>query len=232
MRRGSMILVAAAVAVSSVAMADNWPHWRGPRATGASAEKGLPVRWSDTENVVWKLAMPARSGSTPIIWDRHVFLNVGDGTDLWLWAVDRDAGTVLWKKQIGGENIVTRKQNMSSPSPVTDGKRVWVLTGTGVVKAFDFDGNELWTRDVVADHGKFGLNWGYASSPLLVGDLRRSAGAPRHEDRRSVVRARARWRDRRRALAGRAADRRQGGVARRLHHARAVRRRLRGSRSW
>jgi outer membrane protein assembly factor BamB len=60
---------------------------------------------------------------------------------------------------------------MSSPSPVTDGKRVWVLTGTGVVKAFDFAGNELWTRDVVADHGKFGLNWGYASSPLLVGDL-------------------------------------------------------------
>ena len=171
MRRVSRIVVAAAIAASSVAMADNWPHWRGPRATGASTEKGLPVRWSETENVAWKLPMPARSGSTPIIWDRHVFLNVGDGTDLWLWAVDRDAGTVLWKKRLGGENVVTRKQNMSSPSPVTDGKRVWVLTGTGVVKAFDFDGNELWTRDVVADHGKFGLNWGYASSPLLVGDL-------------------------------------------------------------
>ena len=96
-----------------------------------------------------------------------MFLSIGDGADLWLWAVDRDSGTVRWKKRLGGENVTTRKQNMSSPSPVTDGKRVWVLTGTGVVKAFDFEGKELWTRDLVADHGKFGLNWGYASSPLL-----------------------------------------------------------------
>jgi outer membrane protein assembly factor BamB len=170
--RMTAVTVAAAIAaVGSIAHADNWPHWRGPEATGASAEKGLPVKWSDTENVVWKLAMPARSGATPIIWDRHIFLNVGDGSDLWLWAVDRDAGTVLWKKKVGSDNVTTRKQNMSSPSPVTDGKRVWVLTGTGVVKAFDFAGNELWVRDVVADHGKFGLNWGYASSPLLIGDL-------------------------------------------------------------
>ena len=145
-----VVAVAALATAAGVAHADNWPHWRGPDATGASAEKGLPVKWSDTENVVWKLAMPARSGATPIIWDRHIFLNVGDGTDLWLWAVDRDAGTVLWKQKVGGDNITTRKQNMSSPSPVTDGKRVWVLTGTGVVKAFDFSGKELWMRDVVA----------------------------------------------------------------------------------
>jgi len=60
-----------------------------------------------------------------------------------------------------------RKQNMSSPSPVTDGRWVWVMTGTGIFKAFDFEGNEKWMRDIQADYGKFGLNWGYASSPLL-----------------------------------------------------------------
>ena len=60
-----------------------------------------------------------------------------------------------------------RKQNMSSPSPVTDGTHVWVMTGTGILKAFDFDGNERWSRDIPADYGRFGLNWGYASSPLL-----------------------------------------------------------------
>ncbi len=176
--------------------------------------------------------MPARSGSTPIIWERHVFLSVGDSADLWLWAVDRDAGTVLWKKRLGGENVVTRKQNMSSPSPVTDGKRVWVLTGTGVVKAFDFDGKELWTRDVVADHGKFGLNWGYASSPLLVGDLIvvQVLHGMKTDDPSYVLGARRRHR--RRALARRAADRRQGGVARFLHHARAARDCRRASRSW
>ncbi|HVR27969.1 MAG TPA: PQQ-binding-like beta-propeller repeat protein [Thermoanaerobaculia bacterium] len=167
----AMILAGVFLGASSAVGADNWPQWRGPAATGASAETGLPVRWSETENVAWKLAMPARSGSTPIIWERHVFLSVGDGDELWLWAVDRDRGEVLWKSRLGAENVLTRKQNMSSPSPVTDGERVWVLTGTGVVKAFDFAGKELWARNLVADHGKFGLNWGYASSPLLLDDL-------------------------------------------------------------
>jgi outer membrane protein assembly factor BamB len=60
-----------------------------------------------------------------------------------------------------------RKQNMSSPSPVTDGKHVWVMTGVGVLKAFDFAGKELWSRQIQQDYGRFGLNWGYASSPLL-----------------------------------------------------------------
>ena len=59
---------------------------------------------------------------------------------------------------------------MSSPSPVTDGTDVWVMTGTGILKAFDFAGKELWARDIQKDYGAFGLNWGYGSSPLLHGD--------------------------------------------------------------
>ena len=59
---------------------------------------------------------------------------------------------------------------MSSPSPVTDGTHVWVMTGTGVLKAFDFAGKEIWARDIQKDYGPFGLNWGYASSPLLHKD--------------------------------------------------------------
>src|SRR4029077_3655584 len=62
------------------------------------------------------------------------------------------------------------KQNMSSPSPATDGKHVWIMTGTGILKAFDFAGAEIWARDLQRDYGRFGLNWGYASSPLLHGD--------------------------------------------------------------
>jgi outer membrane protein assembly factor BamB len=56
---------------------------------------------------------------------------------------------------------------MSSPSPVTDGQHVWTMTGTGVLKGFDFKGNEIWGRDIQKEYGEFGLNWGYASSPLL-----------------------------------------------------------------
>jgi outer membrane protein assembly factor BamB len=59
---------------------------------------------------------------------------------------------------------------MSTPSPVTDGRNVWVMTGVGILKAFDWKGTELWSRDIQADYGRFGLNWGYASSPLLQGD--------------------------------------------------------------
>jgi outer membrane protein assembly factor BamB len=59
---------------------------------------------------------------------------------------------------------------MSTPSPVTDGTHVWIMTGTGILKAFDFTGTEVWTRDIQKDHGRFGLNWGYASSPLLHED--------------------------------------------------------------
>jgi outer membrane protein assembly factor BamB len=59
---------------------------------------------------------------------------------------------------------------MSTPSPVTDGTGVWIMTGTGVLKGFDFDGNERWTRDIQDDYGLFGQLYGYGSSPLLFGD--------------------------------------------------------------
>ena len=84
--------------------------------------------------------------------------------------MDRAKGSVVWKQDLGGGNFKIRKQNMSSPSPVTDGRNVWVMTGTGVVKAFDFGGRELWARDIQKDYGTFGLNWGYGLSPLLHGD--------------------------------------------------------------
>src|SRR5205085_11664041 len=67
-------------------------------------------------------------------------------------------------------NVQRQKQNMSSPSPVTDGRGVWVMTGTGVLKAFDFDGKEIWTRDFQKDYGRFGMQYGYGASPLLYDD--------------------------------------------------------------
>ena len=155
------------ILVTSVARAENWPQWRGPTLNGVSSEKNLPLRWSTDENVSWKLAMPGWSGATPIIWNERIFLNVADGNDLYLWCVDRNKGNLVWKRILGSGNVKMRKQNMSSPSPVTDGKSVFVMTGTGILKGFDFDGRQLWARDIQKDYGAFGLNWGYASSPLL-----------------------------------------------------------------
>lgn len=156
--------------LATVAHAENWPHWRGPNLNGLSAEKNLPVRWSPEENIVWKLPLPGLSGSTPIIWGDLIFLNVAEGDNLFFWCIDRKKGDVLWKKPMGAGNVKMRKHNMSSPSPVTDGKSVFVMTGTGILKGFDFKGKELWSRDIQKDYGEFGLNWGYASSPLLLDD--------------------------------------------------------------
>ena len=171
MKRVSALGVLMVFAAATLA-ADNWPQWRGPALNGVSTEKGLPVKWSTTENITWKIPMPGRSGSTPIIWGENIFLNIGtaDGSgDLELWTLNRTDGKLLWKAHIAGGNHIERKQNMSSPSPVTDGQTVWVMTGVGVLKAFDFKGTELWARDIQKDYGRFGLNWGYASSPLLHG---------------------------------------------------------------
>jgi len=170
MIRRVLAISAVLVLSLSAARADNWPQWRGPNLNGTSNEKNLPVKWTTEENVVWKLGLPSWSGSTPIIWQDRIFLNVADGDSLSLWCVDKIKGAVLWKQPLGGGNVKMRKQNMSSPSPVTDGRAVYVMTGTGVFKAFDFNGKEIWARDIQKDYGKFGLNWGYASSPLLFED--------------------------------------------------------------
>ena len=148
----------------------NWPQWRGPSLNGVSTETGLPVKWSATEGIAWKLPMPSRTGATPIIWGDMIFLNIATAQssgELELWAVDRNKKDVVWKRPIAGGNNQQRKQNMSSPSPVTDGTHVWVMSGVGVLKAFDCAGTEKWSRVIQKDHGAFGLNWGYASSPLL-----------------------------------------------------------------
>lgn len=167
MRRVLTSCVVVMLAAGVVLEAENWPQWRGPQANGVSSEKGLPVTWSTTENVAWKLTMPEFSGSTPIIWGERIFLNTAEGDELQLWVLDRTKGDLLWKQPVGSGNFKIRKQNMSSPSPVTDGQHVWVMTGTGVLTAFDLSGRKLWSRDIQKDYGAFGLNWGYASSPLL-----------------------------------------------------------------
>lgn len=172
-RRGALVLVLLLASVSTLE-AGNWPQWRGPTLDGRSPEENLPLTWSVGENVAWRLEMPARGAATPIVWDDRIFLSVGfdpeEDDSLALWSVDRGTGEVQWKRPLGGGNVFKRKHHLSSPSPVTDGERVWVVTGTGIMKAFTFAGEEVWSRDLQAEYGPFGLKWGYSSSPLLFED--------------------------------------------------------------
>jgi len=172
-------------------LAGNWPQWRGPNSDGSAPQaRDLPVSWSQTENVLWRTATPSWSAATPIVWGDRIFIPsaeagsarlkidpavnreaVQPGRDkVFLLAVNRKDGAILWQRQIDSENILWRKQNSASPSPITDGKMVWVMTGNGKFTCFTVDGQEVWRRDIQAEYGRFGLNHGYASTPLLDGD--------------------------------------------------------------
>lgn len=90
------------------------------------------------------------------------------GQEIFLHCLSRATGEELWKKQFDRGNQIRMRHNSSSPSPVTDGKLVWVMSGNGMIACFDFAGNEKWKFDVPAKYGRFGLNHGYGASPLLL----------------------------------------------------------------
>ncbi len=183
-------LSAAAAFGADVDQPVHWPQWRGPDLDGSSRATGLPVTWSETENIVWKVPLPSWSGATSIIWGDRVFVTSPadpkegragkagrspfarppGGDTLLLLCLNKADGSLRWKRELGGGNCFRMKHNMSSPSPVTDGKHVWAMTGTGVLACFDIDGKEIWRRNVQDDYGRFGLNHGFASSPLLLED--------------------------------------------------------------
>jgi outer membrane protein assembly factor BamB len=167
----------------------NWPQWRGPNSDGSSkTARGLAVNWTQTENVLWRTKMPSWSAATPIVWADTIFITSAEEgftpldrgrrsnsnkpvpDKIFLVAINRKDGAVRWRQQIDSGNQLFRKQNSASPSPITDGKHVWIMTGNGKFTCFTMDGKEVWKRDLQADYGKFGLNHGYASTPLLHGD--------------------------------------------------------------
>jgi len=148
--------------------AENWPQWRGPSFNGSTTEKGLPAEWSVTNNIAWVTPLPGYSGATPVIWGDSVFVSSPDAQkDLLLLCLDRKDGKIRWQKKVAAGDREKGRNNMASPSPVTDGQSVFILFGTGDLAAYDFSGNELWTRSLAKEYGKFSINWLYGSSPLL-----------------------------------------------------------------
>ena len=164
-----MRTLVACLLIATPAVAADWPHWRGPHGTGSSPDTGLPSKWSATENVAWSVDLPGHSAATPIVSGDAVYVTAPEGETVHLLRLDRRDGKTVWKKPLGpAAGHAHRKHNMASPSPATDGRNVFAMTGGGVLKAFTADGRELWSRDLPKEYGAFGLNWGYASSPLLL----------------------------------------------------------------
>src|SRR5437867_1027931 len=187
-RRTSPILFLDCLVLAGLLQA-NWPQWRGPNMDGsARTARGLAVNWTQTDNVVWRTKLPSWSAATPIIWADTIFVTSAEEgftpldrgrrsrsnqpvpDKIFLVAINRMDGAVRWRAQIDSGNQLFRKQNSASPSPITDGKHVWIMTGNGKLTCFTMDGKEVWKRDIQAEYGRFGLNHGYASTPLLHGD--------------------------------------------------------------
>jgi outer membrane protein assembly factor BamB len=164
-------LLCCALIQATGALAENWPQWRGPSLNGSTKETNLPDKWSTTENVLWTTPMPGPSHATPVVWEDVVFVTSPDqNKDLWLFCLDRKTGKERWKKQVGTGDKTIGRNNMASPSPVTDGKTVFAMFGTGHLAAYDFSGKELWARNLVKEGGKFSIMWIYGSSPMLYKD--------------------------------------------------------------
>ena len=162
-------MVAALCLVTNSAWSDNWPSWRGPNGNGQSAEKNLPVDWSPTKNIAWKLELPGSAGASPVVWGDKVFLTSANETgELLLIAVDTN-GKELWKQVVATGNQVARgdEGNSASPSPVTDGKHVWSFMGDGTLGCYTVEGKEVWKFNLQDRYGKFIIQFGMSSTPVL-----------------------------------------------------------------
>jgi outer membrane protein assembly factor BamB len=153
------------------AAAANWPGWRGPEGTGVSPEKYLPLKWSTNESVRWRVDLPGRGNSSPVVWGDRVFVSqaVSAENRRTVMCFDRASGKLLWQSGVTyAEREPTQRDNpYCAATPVTDGERVIASFGSAGLYCYDFAGKELWHRDL----GKMNHMFGNAASPMLAGNL-------------------------------------------------------------
>lgn len=159
----------------------NWPAWRGPLANGIAPESNPPVSWSEDKNIKWKTEIPYRGHSTPIVWDKYVFVttaiaNGGAPESITVTlpfifkviALNRADGKILWEKTVAEEEVQDRihgTASHASNSSVTDGKYLYAYFGSRGLFCLDFEGNLIWKKDFGQMQKK--VNMGEGSSPAL-----------------------------------------------------------------
>ena len=151
--------------------AENWPQFRGPTGQGTSTETQVPLRWSATENVGWRTPIPGQSWSSPIVWGDRVFITTATegGVVCRLLALDRATGGILWNREVFRQ-APRRKEGRNTyatPTPATDGARVYACFGDGSLAALTFAGVVVWTNR----HYPFYSQHGLATSPILYRGL-------------------------------------------------------------
>lgn len=167
--RNRIAWMMATLLVLEASRAGDWPQWRGPMFNGSADETGLPDKLDPESNMVWKTELPGLSSGTPAVWGNRVFVTSLDTKSLKLLALcfDLKTGKELWRKEAGEGFVQKDRNNLATPSPITDGKHVWFYYGSGDLAAFDVEGKPVWSRNLVNEYGAFHINWLYTSSPLL-----------------------------------------------------------------
>jgi len=152
------------------APAENWPGWRGPRGDGSSLEKNIPVRWSDMENVVWKVPLPGKGHASPIIWNERIFLVAAlkEKQQRVLLCLERETGKILWQRVVLQTPLerIHRLNSHATSTPLTDGEKVYVSfldRDMMFIAAYDFQGRQIWK----VHPGVFSSIHGYSSSPII-----------------------------------------------------------------
>lgn len=173
-RLACLILIASASPLLAASPPDAWPGFRG---TGDSISNGksLPLKWSDSDNVAWRVDLPGYGQSSPVIWKDRVFVTSVEGENketLDLVRLDLGTGKLVWKKQFPATHTARSTDYISkSPcTPVATADRVFALFESGNIFALDHDGKEIWQRDLTKDYAPFRNNHGLGTSPVLVGD--------------------------------------------------------------
>lgn len=178
--RYSAILLFLNLVLTISARAENWTEFRGPSGDGHTTAKNLPVKWSQTENVTWKTALPGHGWSSPILWENRIFLTtavppedaVGREQSLRTLCFDADTGEELWKREIffqtDEETYQTHPKNShASGTPITDGKYLYVHFGPEGTACLTLEGEAVWKNEEL----RFDPRHGTGGSPIIVDDL-------------------------------------------------------------
>ena len=162
-----------ALGAAGGARAENWERFRGPNGEGVSGDKNIPLEFSATQNVRWKVALAGGGHSSPIVWGDRVFLQTtsNDGSERSLLCFDAKSGAELWKRTIKGAKVKIRfDSSLASATPTTDGEAVYIPFWNGkdvIMTAYNFKGDKLWDRNL----GEFVSQHGAGASPILYKGL-------------------------------------------------------------
>jgi outer membrane protein assembly factor BamB len=151
--------------------AADWPAWRGSTGQGFSEDTAIPLTWSESENVKWKVPLEYQGNSTPIVFGNKIFLTQANnqGATRSLLCLSREDGKLLWKQDVSypKKELSWNPNWYCNSSPVTDGERVIVSFASAGMYCYDTDGKELWKR---TDLGEWRHKFGSGSSPIIYGD--------------------------------------------------------------